>query len=374
MSDKVLITGGLGFIGSHLTRALGAAGRRIVILDNLSPQIHGADFEPGPLPDGVELIRGDVRDATLVARALEGVSDVVHLAAETGTGQSMYRISDYASANIQGTAELLQAIRNRPSRPATFVLASSRSVYGEGAYRAGAEAALVTPAPRSALQLERNEWEHRTAAGQPLSPVPTPESSPLCPASVYAATKAAQELLVESAALSMGLCATVFRFQNVYGEGQSMQNPYTGILSIFANRARQGLELPVFEDGEETRDFVHVSDIVAAISLGLQRSEVGTRTYNVGAGVQTSVLQVATEVARHFPQSPGARVTGDYRLGDIRHCYADLTRIGSELGFRPAVSFEAGIRRFLDWATTQPVFPDRLEAANNELRQFGLMK
>jgi dTDP-L-rhamnose 4-epimerase len=372
--EKVLITGGLGFIGSHLTQAIAASGRRIVILDNLSPQIHGDGFEPGMLPEGIELLRGDVRDAALLERALEGVKDVVHLAAETGTGQSMYRISEYSSANIQGTSELLQAIRNRKTRPATLVLASSRSVYGEGAHSIAADGALVTPSPRSAEQLARSEWEHLSPSGQAMLPVPTPEASPLCPASVYAATKAAQELLVESAALSMGLCATIFRFQNVYGEGQSMQNPYTGILSIFANRARQGLELPVFEDGLETRDFVHVSDIVGAIQLGLKRSGAGTRTYNVGSGVQTSVLEVATQVARFFPQSPGPRVTGDYRIGDIRHCYADLSKIRSELGFNPVISFEEGIKRFLTWASAQPLFPDRLEAANAELRQFGLMK
>ena len=260
---KIAITGGLGFIGTALARSLLAEGHEVVIVDHLSPQIHGA-IPRLTAPEGAHVVRLDVRQVAEYSEIFEDCATVYHLAAETGTAQSMYKIADYVSVNELGTASLLEAISRCSRRPGRVVLSSSRSVYGEGAYEAvDAPGKLVQPASRSREQLLAGKWEPLDAAGRPLRVVATPESLPFAPGSIYAATKASQELLLNTAASALGFQATVLRLQNVYGEGQSLQNPYTGIISIFFNRARQGLEIPIYEDGKESRDFVHVSDVRA---------------------------------------------------------------------------------------------------------------
>ncbi|TXH61571.1 MAG: NAD-dependent epimerase/dehydratase family protein [Burkholderiaceae bacterium] len=368
---RIVITGGLGFIGLALCRRLLEAGHAVRLVDSLSPQIHGA--LPDVLaPEGAEVLRADVRRLGDHPEALADCDAVYHLAAETGTAQSMYRIEEYTDVNATGTAALLQALARAPRRPRKVVLASSRSVYGEGAYAAEGTGTIVQPGTRSKAQLEAGQWEPRGPRGEMLRPVPTPETLPFAPSSVYAATKAAQELLLLSAAEALGIEPVVFRFQNVYGEGQSLMNPYTGIISIFFNRARQGLEIPLYEDGLESRDFVHVADIVDALVAALQADVPPGLPMNLGSGEPTSVRMLANELLAASGFKASVRVSGQYRVGDIRHCYADLGRARDVLGYKPRVSLAQGLARFCAWAAQQPAYQDRLDAAAEELRRKGL--
>jgi dTDP-L-rhamnose 4-epimerase len=383
MAQKVLITGGLGFIGLALARTLVRHGMTVRLLDNLSPQIHGVDprLELGALLEkpNVEVIRGDVCDRRDWVVALRDVSSVVHLAAETGTGQSMYRIGDYTSTNVLGTALLLDVLTNDRHGVKKIVLASSRSVYGEGAYNC-AGCGPVYPPMRSLGRLEASQWEPRCpSCGAAIQPIATPEAARTSPASVYAATKLAQEDLVRIVANALGIPFLILRLQNVYGEGQSLNNPYTGILSIFSNRIRQGKEIVLFEDGQESRDFVHVSDVAEAMTLGLASDGGDGLTLNVGSGNQVTVELVARSLKRQFhDSSTPVLVSGQYRLGDIRHNYADLSVIRRSLGFSPKVPLEEGMMRFVRWVKTQPIIQngteDGLDRANRELIERGLMK
>jgi dTDP-L-rhamnose 4-epimerase len=383
MAQKVLITGGLGFIGLALARTLVRRGMTVRLLDNLSPQIHGANSQPnlGPLLERhqVEVMLGDVcrrRDWIL---ALRDVTAVIHLAAETGTGQSMYRIGDYTHTNVLGTALLLDLLANERHNVTKLVLASSRSVYGEGAYQCSL-CGLVYPPMRSLGSLQAGQWElFCPICSGPIDAVATTETCKTNPASVYAATKLAQEDLVRIAASAQGIPFLIFRLQNVYGEGQSLRNPYTGILSIFSNRIRQGKEVILFEDGKESRDFVHVSDVAEVMALGLEADGGDGLTMNVGSGVQVSVDTIARSLKGQFKESNApVVVSGQYRLGDIRHNFADITAIDRLLGFVPQVSLEEGIARFVGWVKTQRVVQngaeDGLDRANRELIERGLMK
>ena len=383
MAQKVLITGGLGFIGRTLARTLVRQGMTVRLLDNLSPQIHGVDSQPelGALLEkhDVEVMRGDVCDRRDWVLALRDVASVVHLAAETGTGQSMYRIGDYTSTNVLGTALLLDVLANDRHGVTKLVLASSRSVYGEGAYLC-ARCGLVYPPMRSPASLQASHWDpHCPCCSGPIEPVATPETARTSPASVYAATKLAQEDLVRIAANALGIPFLIFRLQNVYGEGQSLNNPYTGILSIFSNRIRQGKEIVLFEDGQESRDFVHVSDVAEAMALGLTCAGGDGLTMNVGSGVQMTVETIARSLKRQFKDTSASLVvSGQYRLGDIRHNFADISAIGQLLAFSPKVPLEEGIARFVRWVKTQPIVQngaeDGLDRANRELIERGLMK
>jgi dTDP-L-rhamnose 4-epimerase len=382
MGGKVLISGGLGFIGLALARTLVRDGTAVRLLDNLSPQIHGAvpQLELGNLLEerDVEVMRADVCRRQDWVSALSDVTSVVHLAAETGTGQSMYRIGDYTSTNVLGTALLLDVLANDLHQVNKVILASSRSVYGEGAYRC-AGCGLVYPPIRSLDSLQAGQWEPLCpSCCGPIHPVATPETARTSPASVYAATKLAQEDLVRIAAGALGIPFLIFRLQNVYGEGQSLNNPYTGILSIFSNRIRQGKVISLFEDGQESRDFVHVSDVAEAMSLGLKSDGGDGLTMNVGSGVQVSVDTVARSLRRQFPEPSTLVVSGQYRLGDIRHNFADVSVLGKALGFSPKVPLEEGMARFARWVRTQPIAEDGpeegLERANRELIERGLMK
>jgi dTDP-L-rhamnose 4-epimerase len=379
MAEKVLITGGLGFIGLALARTLLGRGLTVRLLDNLSPQIHGA--APSPKLSSVlderdvEVMRGDVCNRLDWVTALRGVASVVHLAAETGTGQSMYRIADYTSTNVLGTALMLDVLANDHHAVKKLVLASSRSVYGEGSYHC-ALCGLVYPPMRGPGSLKAAQWEPLCPACHgPIHPVPTPETAKTNPASIYAATKLAQEDLVRIAANALGIPYLAFRFQNVYGEGQSLNNPYTGILSIFSNRIRHGKEVVLFEDGQESRDFVHVSDVTEAVALGMTSHDGDGLTLNVGSGIPVSVDTIARSLKRQFAGSASALVvSGQYRLGDIRHNYADISAIRQALGFAPSVTLEQGLARFADWVKTQPLLEDRLDGANQELIERRLMK
>jgi dTDP-L-rhamnose 4-epimerase len=369
---KIVITGGLGFIGQHLCRQLLAIGHEVLLIDSLSSQIHG-ELPVVSAPDGARIVRIDVCHIADRHDLLEGVDVVFHLAAETGTAQSMYQMSRYTRVNCEGTTALLEAIAKCTRRPKQIILGSSRSVYGEGAYTPSENpGAIVSAVVRTREALDNGRWEPVDETGRSLTPIPTPENFPFVPGSIYAATKAAQELLLISSSIALGMRATIFRFQNVYGEGQSLRNPYTGIISIFFNRARQGLRIPVYEDGLESRDFVHINDVVAALASTIETRLPNGIIMNVGSGIPTSVSHLARTLLKVSGLHVPVVVTGQYRLGDIRHCFADLTQVGKHLGFRPNVSLEDGLKGFCSWALTQPAHEDLSEKAEAELKERGL--
>jgi dTDP-L-rhamnose 4-epimerase len=376
MKRNILITGGAGFIGTHLTRLALAAGHKVRLLDNLSPQVHGAGshFEPEP---GADFILGDVNMRGDLKPALDGVDTIVHLAAETGTGQSMYEIDRYYRVNVQGTALLFDILANDEHSVRNFILASSRSVYGEGAYLCGnCDPAGIRrfPSARTTEQLASDEWTSPCpACGGAMEPTATREDDRLAPASIYAATKLAQEEMARVTCGALGIAHAILRFQNVFGEGQSLSNPYTGILSIFSTRIRLGQSLPIFEDGEETRDFVHVIDVAAAVLRCVERPIADGVTLNVGRGEPVSIMEVATLLSRIMESDVQPHVTGQYRLGDIRHNFADIAKLDEVMGFRPSISLEEGLQRFCDWVSTQPIPEDMLDKANAELRARKFM-
>jgi dTDP-L-rhamnose 4-epimerase len=377
----VLVTGGAGFVGSNLTKFLVDKGFRVRVLDNLVPQIHGN------LPQGLDWLRVDERveyhrasilDHKTLSASLADVQHVVHLAAETGTGQSMYEIARYIEINSLGTAMILEAIANQSnSMIKSIVLASSRSVYGEGAYvcyNCDVGTRRIFPESRQVGRLLQREWEPEcTKCGSSLTSVPTQESDPVNPRSIYAASKKVQEDLVRIFCESTGIGYSILRLQNVYGESQSLSNPYTGILSIFFNRARQQLYLPVFEDGLESRDFVHVDDVIRVIFECLSKDSPVNAVLNVGSGNATTILSIAEHLIRMAGSSSKIEITSEFRLGDIRHNTADLSKITEVLGYTPKVSFDEGIKRFVDWATGEPPHTNLLDSANFELRNRKLL-
>jgi dTDP-L-rhamnose 4-epimerase len=373
-NDIVLVTGGAGFIGSHLVPKLRLSGRRVRVLDPLSSQVHGAI--PSGLEwlhePGVEFMRGSVTNRGDLDRALADVNVVVHLAAETGTGQSMYEMGHYNQVNSQGTALLMEALTQRPKGSVRrVVLSSSRSIYGEGAYRCpDCGLSPVYPVGRVENDLARGRWDPACPrCTSVMIAILTTEDAPARPASIYAATKLAQEDLVRIATTTNGIDHAILRLQNVYGEGQSLKNPYTGILSIFSTRIRRGIVLPLFEDGEESRDFVHVDDVTDAMLRAVAAPALVGATMNVGSGRMTSVKEMAIALCRAFAVEPKVTITGEYRLGDIRHNGADVSRLRDHLGFVPSISLAEGLGRFATWA-----LQDHLDRANAELRQRNLMK
>lgn len=372
---NILITGGAGFIGTHLVSFAREAGLRVRILDNLSPQIHGENAR-FIQPVGVEFIKGDVRSRGDLEAALEGVDTIVHLAAETGTGQSMYEIDRYYAVNVQGTALLCDILANRRHNVRKVILASSRSVYGEGAYichSCDGEGVRQFPGARTPEQLAGQQWEPICpVCSAPMMPTATREDDALSPASIYAASKLAQEELVRVTCMSFGIDHVILRFQNVFGEGQSLTNPYTGILSIFSTRLRLGLSLPVFEDGKETRDFVHVDDVSMAILHSMEEA-VANAVINVGMGKPTSIMEMACSLSRIMSSNIEPHVTGQYRVGDIRHNFADITRLENIVGYVPKILFEEGLQRFCEWVRHQPIPQDLLDQANAALVARKLM-
>ena len=368
-SKHVLITGGAGFIGSHLADELLAHGHRVRALDNLSPQVHGPDAaRPDYLDPDVELIVGDCRDPDTVRRAISGVDAVYHFAAAVGVGQSMYEIAHYTETNNLATAVLMEALIERPIEK--LVVASSMSLYGEGQY-ADADGHAVGDARRTPEQLRRHEWEPQDTLGRPLRPVPTPEEK--CPdlASIYALSKFDQEKMCLIAGGAYGIDTTALRFFNVYGTRQALSNPYTGVLAIFASRLMNDAEPLVYEDGCQRRDFVHVKDLAAGCRLAMERPAAAGRVFNVGSGTSRTVAEVAESLAGVMGKAIAPRVTGKYRVGDIRHCFADVTAARDVLGYAPAVAWEDGLAELADWLGTQRA-SDHVEAAGAELAKRGL--
>ncbi|WP_314422649.1 NAD-dependent epimerase/dehydratase family protein [uncultured Microbacterium sp.] len=376
--SRILITGGAGFIGSRLAVSLHGRGDDVVVLDTLSEQVHGSDPDTTSVTYPVAakvstVIRGSVTDRSAVERALEGVDVVVHFAAETGTGQSMYEIERYVEANIQGTAVLLEAIATTKNDVRRVVVASSRSVYGEGAYE-DASGSVLYPEHRPDAQLAGGVFDVVGADGVPLKCIATDESSVLHPSSIYGITKQVQEQLVLTAARSQGIDAVSLRFQNVYGPGQSLTNPYTGILSIFTSLLQAGRQINVFEDGEESRDFVFIDDVVAATVAAIDSETASGHAINVGSGEPTTVLRVLELLGAAYGIEPDYFVSGDYRLGDIRHNYADLTKARELLGFTPRLSVDEGIRRFAEWAQGETTDADSYKSSLTELQDRGLLR
>lgn len=354
---SVLITGGAGFIGQRLALALISDGAHVRLLDNFSPQIHATDGLPPELAGKVELVKADVRDRDATMRALIGIDTVVHLAAETGTGQSMYEIDRYFSVNVQGTATLLDLLQNDRCGDAvrTLVVASSRAIYGEGAYHCVTHG-VVYPDQRGRETMASGLFEptcpHCCAQ---LSLLPTPEDAPFKPMSFYGLTKQVQEQAVLLFGRTRGINAFSLRYQNVYGPGQSLKNPYTGILAVFSNLARQNQPIEIYEDGEESRDFVYIDDVVEATARCVNFSGEFVGALNVGSGQATSVMTVAQEIRGYFGSNSSISVTGAFRLGDIRHNIADVSLTREVLGFVPQISFKQGLANFLSWAEGQPV-------------------
>ncbi len=370
MSKRVLITGGAGFIGSHLGDLLLANGYRVRVLDNLSPQVHGPDqYRPDYLPDDVELIIGDVRDPQIVRRSLAGVDAVVHLAAAVGVGQSMYQIAEYTSQNNMGTAVLLEALSQRPVE--RLVVASSMSIYGEGLYRGGDDT-IVAGEDRTVEQLRNHEWEVRDDRGQGLRPVPTPETKQPSLASVYALSKFDQERMCLMIGRAYSIPTVALRFFNVFGPRQSLNNPYTGVLAIFASRLLNDRAPIIFEDGLQQRDFVSVYDIARACQLALETTEAVGHAVNIGSGEPHAVRDVAGMVAGALGKEHlEAEISGKYRVGDIRHCFADISLARRLLGYAPSVSLREGVVELGQWLEGHHAL-DQVDLANRELTSRGL--
>lgn len=367
----VLITGGAGFIGSHLADALLARGCRVRVLDSLDAQVHGPSGSwPDYLAREVERQRGDVRNSREVARALEGIEAVVHFAARVGVGQSMYQIEAYTDVNNRGTAVLLEALAQRPV--AKLLVASSMSVYGEGLYRRP-DGSACAPRPRSPEQLRQGAWDLLDEQGARLEPVPTPEDKSLCPESVYALSKYDQEAMCLLFGRAYGVPTVALRFFNVYGTRQALSNPYTGVLAIFASRYLNGRPPTVFEDGRQRRDFVHVHDLAEGCALALENPAARDTVLNIGSGGSVSVLEVAERLGRALGCA-GIEpvVSGRFRAGDIRNCFADISRAEGLLGYRPRVPLDEGLAELCAWLRSQPS-EDRTEAAERELRSRGLV-
>lgn len=376
---KVLITGGAGFIGSNIALKLLKNGYSVTVLDTLSEQIHGANPEStSPLyqkiKDKVDFIKGDVNNREDLKKALVDVDYVIHLAAETGTGQSMYEIKKYVDTNIGGTALLLDILTNTEHHVKRVVVAESRAVYGEGKYHCPI-CGDVYPYERTDENLAKGDFECKCPkCGGEVDLIATTEDSAIHPSSVYGISKQVQGQLVHLVCKSIGVESVSFRYQNVYGPGQSLTNPYTGILSIFSTRIKNGNGINIFEDGKETRDFVYIEDVVDATILGMEVPEANGHVFNVGTGIATDVLTVAKTLCDRYGINVPITVSGNYRLGDIRHNFADITAARQILGFEPKWSFSDGIEQFTNWVNQQEVNEDNYETSIEEMKKKGLYK
>ncbi len=376
---KILITGGAGFIGSSLALALIAKGHKVTVLDNLSEQIHGANPETESelykkIADKVLFIQGDVTIKEDWEKAIADNEVIVHLAAETGTGQSMYQIKKYTDVNMGGTALMLDLLANTKHQVKKTIIASSRAIYGEGKYFAE-KAGFVYPLSRKNEDMLAGNFEV-TYEGivEPLQVYATDEESKIHPTSVYGITKQNQEQMVMTVCPTLNIASVAFRYQNVYGPGQSLKNPYTGILSIFSTLIKNNKPISIFEDGQESRDFVFISDVVDATIAGIENPAADNQVFNVGTGVATTVLEVATTLVKNYGADVPVTITGNFRLGDIRHNYADMSKIKRLLGFEPKISFEEGIQQFTNWVNQQSVLPSKYDESIMEMKTKGLLK
>ena len=375
---NILITGGAGFIGSNLALKLISKGYNVTVLDNLSEQIHGSNPESdSPLYQSIKgkvnFIKGTVTAKEDWQKAIAKQDIIVHYAAETGTGQSMYEIQKYVDVNINGTAIALDLLANTSHQVKKMVIASSRSIYGEGKYKSD-ELGIVFPNHRISKHMDNGDFDVKVEGSSSLILMATDEDSKIHPSSVYGITKQNQEQMIMTVCPTLGIAPVAFRYQNVYGPGQSLKNPYTGILSIFSTQIKNGNSINIFEDGKESRDFVFVDDVVDATILGIENEEANNEIFNVGTGIPTDVITVANSLIKNYNKYVQVTISGNYRLGDIRHNYADLTKIKNKLSFNPKFSFEQGLKQFTNWVDNQEVQQDNYTKSIEEMKSKGLYK
>jgi dTDP-L-rhamnose 4-epimerase len=372
---NILVTGGAGFIGSNLSLKLISKDYKVTVLDNLSPQIH---TENSPLyssiKNKVRFIKGTVLSYDDWKKALVDIDVVVHFAAETGTGQSMYEIEKYTDVNIKGTSIFLDILANEEHSIKKIIIASSRAIYGEGKYECNTHG-TVYPNERIDDNMAKSDFNVKCPiCHENVKLLATDETSQIHPSSIYGITKQVQEQMFMVMGKSLNIPAVAFRYQNVYGAGQSLSNPYTGILSIFSTRIKNGNDINIFEDGKESRDFVYIDDVVDATILGIEKDEANYEVFNVGLGEAIDVLTVANTLVKSYESNSKIIVSGNYRLGDIRDNYADLTKIKEKLGFEPKVSFADGINKFVKWVEKQEIVEDKYEKSIEEMKEKGLYR
>ena len=376
---KVLITGGSGFIGAEIVNQLHCAvGYNVAVLDSMTEQIHGLDWENSYLYKTIEgkckFIKGSVCDLSAVQDAIKECEVVIHLAAETGTGQSMYQINQYNETNIMGTSNLLQAISlaGKDCKVKKIILSSSRSVYGEGKYECP-DCGVVYPDGRSKEKMLAGNFNfYCPNCGKKMSLLPTTENSAIKPVSLYAYTKYAQEMMLRTMCPAIGIDYTIFRFQNVYGVGQSLKNPYTGILSVFSTLMLENKPVNIFEDGLESRDFINVKDVARGVIDSINEPKSNGETINLGSGINTSVIEIANILKKHYKSSSEIRISGDFRIGDIAHNKADISKAQKILNFMPMVSLEEGLMHFCSWVEGQDKDNSGYERSLSEMEKAGM--
>jgi len=374
---KVLITGGAGFIGSNLALKLISKGYQVTVLDNLSKQIHGVNPEGSPLFKSIEgkvdFIKGCVTDKTAWTKAIKDNDIIVHFAAETGTGQSMYEVQKYVDVNVGGTSIMLDLLVNAEHQVKKVIVASSRSIYGEGKYL-NEKQEDIYPKHREESDMLKGDFRVKYKNDDTLTLVATDEESKIHPSSVYGITKQNQEQMIMTVCPTINIAPVAFRYQNVYGPGQSLSNPYTGILSIFSTLIKNNSGINIFEDGKESRDFVFIDDVVDATILGIEKDEANGEVFNVGYGEPISVNKVAKTLIEKYKSEISTSVTGEFRFGDIRHNYADLSKIKRNLNFSPKYNFEEGIEKFVNWVNSQEIEESKYEDSISEMKKKGLLK
>lgn len=376
---KILITGGAGFIGSNIIQKLYSSGYEITVIDNLSPQIHGENaLENSSLylsiKDKVNFTHDTILNKSNLEKAIGENEIILHLAAETGTGQSMYNIQNYVDVNSNGTALLLDILANTKTKVQKIVVASSRAIYGEGRY-IDSKGNFVYPKSRLDVNMSSGKFDLLEADNlTKLTLTSTDEDSKIHPSSVYGITKQTQEDLIMTVCPTINIQPVALRYQNVFGAGQSLKNPYTGILSIFSTLIKQKQGLNIFEDGDETRDFIYIDDVVDATILAIEKSEADQHVFNVGTGIATKVIDVAQQLVENYGIEVPITITGNYRLGDIRHNYADISKIKRILKFEPKVSFLQGLKLFTNWVNSQEIESSLYQKSIDEMKQKGLLK
>lgn len=369
---KILITGGAGFIGSAITKKLVKKGYYVRILDNLSPQIHGKNaIFPSDLTDIADCVKGDVSSKADWINALKDIDAVIHLAAETGTGQSMYEIEHYCNVNINGTALFMDILTNKTHSVKKVIVAASRAIYGEGMYYCK-EHGIVYPNERISENMDKGDFECKCPiCNNSVTLIATSEDTLLHPTSIYGITKQVEEQLIMTTCKALNIPALSYRYQNVYGPGQSLTNPYTGILSIFSTRILNHKSINIFEDGNESRDFVYIDDVADATIAGLEH-DILYETFNIGSGVSTTVNEVVDLLQKSYSINVKTTISGNYRIGDIRHNFADIAKAKNLLNYTPKVKFVDGINRFADWVVNQEAIDDKYEESLNEMKSKGL--
>ncbi|MBD3229421.1 MAG: SDR family NAD(P)-dependent oxidoreductase [Candidatus Lokiarchaeota archaeon] len=372
--EKILVTGGCGFIGSHLVDRLIEDEYFVRVLDNLNPQVHGKNQnKPEYINSKAEYIFGDIREPELVKTAIKDIDIVFNLAAAVGVGQSMYQIKKYIDVNTHGTSNLLDVIINNENSIKKIIVASSMSIYGEGSYYCENENKEVFPPLRLIEDLKKHQWEVRCPdCNQVLKPIPTPEDKPLYSNSIYAQTKRHQEEITLLIGETYGIPSVALRFFNVYGSRQALSNPYTGVCAIFSSRILNNNNPIIFEDGKQTRDFIHISDIVDALKLSMKKSNANYNYYNVGTGNPISILEIAKLLINKMHKDLKPRINNQFRKGDIRHCYADISKIKKGIDFQPKFQFENGVDTMIKWVKSQSGVKDTLDKALEELNKKGL--